>query len=267
MHYDSSLKFEERELSESNPVKYFLRTFGSDIIIRLHYHNSLEINACRNVSGVVRFESGEIDLSEDGILVIPPGIPHSYRLLKSKGSIGVYHFLTGSLPGGNYAAETLDDALYMRLEDCSSGILDNLENCRFPGSGIMKYAGSLLFIAGEIESYRKRISYRRDREDSFLRQVIDYTEKRYSGRIPLREISSAAGMSQYHFSRKFSKKAGENWSRYLRAVRLSNSIRELKNGASVSEAGAAAGFESDSYYIKCFKEEYGITPKQWIKTS
>ena len=50
----------------------------------------------------------------------------------------------------------------------------------------------------------------------------------------------------------------------LRVYRLQHSVRLLKEGLSISEAAFGSGFNSPSYFTKCFQEEYNLTPSEYL---
>lgn len=55
---------------------------------------------------------------------------------------------------------------------------------------------------------------------------------------------------------------------YIRHVRLQHAAKLLRQGSfSVSEVLYLVGFSSHSYFTKCFKAEFGSTPKEYSKTS
>lgn len=263
-------KFEERGLSAVSPVKYDIRTFKSDEYIRLHYHNSLEINICRRLKGFIRIGGTAQSLSPDCLVVIPPDTPHSYLLNNCSGTIEVFHILPDSIPGASAAIEDTLETLKIPLNECSSMITTHLNEMRILDSeNKMLFLGHLLLFLGELERIKQRSKWIGWSNSlpvgSFLRRIIDYTEANYQEKISLNDISSYSGVSKYHFCRMFKKETGETWSKYLRNVRLSNSLNNLREGMSVAEAAVSCGFESDSYFIKCFKDEYFKTPVQWVK--
>ena len=53
---------------------------------------------------------------------------------------------------------------------------------------------------------------------------------------------------------------------YLRTIRLTKAERmiEEKQG-NISEIAFSVGFSSPSYFAKCFKEEFGYTPSDFVE--
>lgn len=82
-----SFQYEEENLHSENPVIAYSKLFLNSTAVRLHYHQSLEINFCRDVSGKAYLGKVCADLSSDPILIIPPNHSHWYDIEKSRGYI------------------------------------------------------------------------------------------------------------------------------------------------------------------------------------
>ena len=65
--------------------------------------------------------------------------------------------------------------------------------------------------------------------------------------------------------RKLSAIIGKTPTSFIRNVRLQRAAKFLDEGLSVSETADRVGFATSSYLSKCFKEEYGIMPSEYIK--
>lgn len=50
----------------------------------------------------------------------------------------------------------------------------------------------------------------------------------------------------------------------VRQYRLQKATRLLSSGVDITSASYKVGFSSPSYFSQCFKEQYGITPSDWI---
>lgn len=80
--------------------------------------------------------------------------------------------------------------------------------------------------------------------------------------LSLKEIAFRTNMSLSNFSLQFKKYMGENPNSYYKKLRL-NKSRELLKTKSVTEVSYEIGFNTVSYYIKCFNDMFGLTPKQY----
>lgn len=55
---------------------------------------------------------------------------------------------------------------------------------------------------------------------------------------------------------------GMSANEYVRKHRLTKAMQMLRNGVNVSEVAMECGFNSPSYFTRCFKSEYGILPSE-----
>lgn len=75
------------------------------------------------------------------------------------------------------------------------------------------------------------------------------------------ELASAMNMSRSNLLRKIKKASGLSASQFIRKIRLEEGMELLKIGElNVSEVSHQVGFGSPSYFIKCFREQYGYPP-------
>ena len=55
---------------------------------------------------------------------------------------------------------------------------------------------------------------------------------------------------------------------YIRKCRLESAARLLRQGGmSIKEVSVMSGFNSSSYFAKCFKEHFGMLPGEFVKES
>lgn len=75
------------------------------------------------------------------------------------------------------------------------------------------------------------------------------------------ELAEALNMSRSNLLRKIKKDTQLSASQFIRQVRLKKSLEMIKQGTlTVSEIAYKVGFGSTSYFIKCFREQYGHSP-------
>lgn len=75
------------------------------------------------------------------------------------------------------------------------------------------------------------------------------------------ELAEALNMSRSNLLRKFRKQTQLSASQFIRKVRLEKSMDMLKETSfTISEVSYKVGFGSTSYFIKCFREQYGYPP-------
>ncbi|WP_242863217.1 helix-turn-helix transcriptional regulator [Caloranaerobacter ferrireducens] len=97
-------------------------------------------------------------------------------------------------------------------------------------------------------------------------KAIRYMEENYNQAINIKDIAWSLNMSESNFSLYFKKIVGISPKDYLKNIRLSKA-KELLKEHNVTEVAYNVGYENISYFIKLFKNKYGVTPKQYKKTS
>ena len=74
-------------------------------------------------------------------------------------------------------------------------------------------------------------------------------------------------MSRMNLYRKLKSLTGKTPTEYVRNVRLERAVRLLQTTSmSVNEVSDAVGFAYPSYFTKCFKDKYGISPKSCLSS-
>lgn len=80
------------------------------------------------------------------------------------------------------------------------------------------------------------------------------------------EIASMLGISRVHLYRKVKKLTDMSVSEFVISVKLKKSLEYLrKSGKTITEIAYESGFSSQSYYTRCFKEQFKISPSDYIK--
>lgn len=82
------------------------------------------------------------------------------------------------------------------------------------------------------------------------------------------ELADAVNMSRSNLLRKLKKQTGKSASQYIRKIRLDKAKELLEDSEmTVSEISYEIGFSNSSYFIKCFREEFGFPPGESRKLS
>ena len=76
-------------------------------------------------------------------------------------------------------------------------------------------------------------------------------------------LAERLNMSRSSFYRKLKALMGMTPVDYMKNYRLDAAARQLREGARVTEVAANVGFTSSSYFAKCFREKYGILPRDY----
>ena len=99
---------------------------------------------------------------------------------------------------------------------------------------------------------------------SAIKHALGYIYSESHRTLTLDEIASAAGLSKYYLAHEFKKLTGHTVIDYLNGVRCEKAAALLAEKNSTVECIAGeCGFSNTSYFIKTFKNIYGISPGQY----
>ncbi len=95
-------------------------------------------------------------------------------------------------------------------------------------------------------------------------QIMTYIRQNLSAALSLEQTAEAFQISPNYLGRIFREETGTSFVDYVTALKLDKSVELLVNTAlTIDEIAFSAGFNSSAYYIKRFKEKYGVTPKAY----
>ncbi|WP_168735734.1 helix-turn-helix domain-containing protein [Cohnella fermenti] len=99
-----------------------------------------------------------------------------------------------------------------------------------------------------------------------LEQAALHMKRQYHAAITREQLASLAGLSVWHFSRKFKDEYGETPMDYLSRIRMMRAQEHLIAGVRVQEAARLSGFADVFYFSKRFKQSIGIAPSGYMET-
>ena len=100
------------------------------------------------------------------------------------------------------------------------------------------------------------------KEPIFIIRFKDVVETRLSDSdLSVDDLAAAMNLSRVHLYRKVKAISGSSPVELLRTARLNRGYQLLVKGEkTVSEIAYEVGFTAPSYFTKCFKDEFGISP-------
>lgn len=97
--------------------------------------------------------------------------------------------------------------------------------------------------------------------------AITHIENNYKNKITLEELSSKVNLSSFYFSRIFKKETGYSPYEYIIMIRLNEAKKLLKSTKlPIKEIAFSTGFNSESNFVTCFKNNTNVTPKEFRNT-
>lgn len=106
-------------------------------------------------------------------------------------------------------------------------------------------------------------------DEKFLERVMNFIEKNISEpSLSVEELGKEAGMSRVTLYRKIKALTNQTAVEFIRSVRLKRAAQLLEqNKLNVNEVAYMVGFLDIDYFRRCFKEEFGFTPKEFASNA
>ena len=240
-------------------------------ITLLHFHEEIEIIHITEGQAEIFIDGKRFVAKSGDSLFVSPMVSHRMNVLKGK--FGYYCIcFDGKLLGdreeaGNVAEGSKKLPPMMR----NSVVAESVKNIAHLFGGDKKgrsysAVGELYRIFGEIISANLLEDAADSSDGKFALAIFKYIKGKYSEQITSGDCAEHFYIDQSSFCRKFKKCFGTTFSNYLCSYRLERARQMLEEkNLSVSEVSNKAGYANTSYFIKKYRQAYGITPKQSMK--
>lgn len=103
--------------------------------------------------------------------------------------------------------------------------------------------------------------------NSFMERFMNYITHHISENLNTDDLADAMNVSRTQLFTRIRNFAGTTPNDFLRGVRLKTAAELLaqQNGMRISEICYKTGFSSTSYFAKCFKEQFGMSPNEYMR--
>jgi len=236
-----------------------------------HLHASFEILVPRRGKVIARLDAVEREVNPGEILVIFPGLPHSY--IPSADCSG-----TMILFGNNMLFSPEEDWSDMlpvhpviRLDEVNRDVrycLDRLTAMAASGSvneALARAYLSLMFVwlQPELQPERPIQPIPKD----LLYRAMQFMSQNLTQPLSLRVTAHALGVNTYYLSHVLNERLHMGFREYLNALRIDRARRYLRvTSWSIEETAAACGFTNLRTFDRVFFERCGCTPRDFRKS-
>ncbi|HEX2609259.1 MAG TPA: helix-turn-helix domain-containing protein [Flavisolibacter sp.] len=253
------------------------KTHGS-LSIAPHFHSEYEIILIRNASGAVKtIGAHESVLGEQELLLIGPGLPHSWKPGHCTSSLireTTIHFHPNWLGNGLLHRQEMH-SLKNLLEQAEKGLrfpqetigkvlplLDQMENNK--GFNLVLNQLQLLNLLSKAEPdclcERSEVGI----GDQRLELVIQYMSRHFKEALSLKQAARMAGLSEIYFCRSFKQYSGRTFIEFLNELRVQHVSRMLTETThSITEIALEAGFKNLSNFNRIFRSRQHLSPRQY----
>lgn len=247
----------------------------------LHAHSFYEVLFCRHVSDVEYLVGTErYRLQKGDLIFIPPGVAHCPLLLnrgqepyRRDGLRMSPEFLSLATvySGGIPVSEITATPFLLRTNGTRWAFLGDLFRQCVTESREKKPGWELVVIAKAAEMLVHL--HRALNEPSagplpaekpeLLDQVLEYITEHLREKISLADVSRVFFVSQSTITQTFRNRLGISFYRCVTQRRLIVAKRMMEAGIPLEQISEQIGFKDYSSFYRAFKQEYGISPRQY----
>jgi AraC-like DNA-binding protein len=217
--------------------------------------------------GFFTVDGKQLELPANSILLYPPHARQEYRFFKADSPSFWWVHFSGTLADSLCARLGADggEPYSFPVRDAKRliPILSRMHEHMALGEDVSEVflSGCLCELIGECESERKRTS---EHTDEDVERVCTYMKLHFKEHVGVDEYARIAGLSKYHFIRRFSAYTKKTPIEYVTDVRMQRA-RELLSGdeLSVRECAEILGYSDQFYFCRVFKKHVGLSPAQF----
>ena len=247
----------------------------------LHWHKEFEIIYAGDGIGKITVDGEVLTVEAGDIVLVPPDSVHEIRQLDDEKFVYYNILFKFSLLDSDEESllykkyfSPLEEGVLVPPFFLKKGSISNqkiaeriayfVEHWKDDFSECLLTVKAEMFpVVKEIFDISRKADTRRknDTTISRMKPLISYIQNNYSERISVEDAAKLCNYSESFFMKAFKSATGFTFTDYLNNYRLEKAEEILKQTEkNVSEAAALCGFESLSYFIKCFKRKFGVTP-------
>lgn len=287
MDLEKYVQYRETKLHEQPGFAYntYLCTIPQDFVrVGLHWHDQMEFIYIKKGSGTVSINLRPCHVEAGYIVPVLPGELHSID-----GDPGVRMEYENII----FSLEVLD--CQEQSDWCRTNVIDELRQGRLtpprpicPGTAVHDELSAALDGADAASEnmepgyalivksclflclhamYRYRAQQTLSdpsRHTEQIKKLLGWVKTHFSEHISVQDAAQITGYSASHFMRIFRQETGQTFNVFLTEYRITASTYFLKETDDpISEIAMRCGFDNFSYFIRCFRKRYGLSPREY----
>jgi AraC-like DNA-binding protein/mannose-6-phosphate isomerase-like protein (cupin superfamily) len=208
--------------------------------------------------------AGKQDIAVN-FIVLPEFFNTAFSMMGAEENI-LKEFLTGTLCGKDQQTSYL----YFHVADVLpiQNLVENMVWTIFYNMGNKRSCNQItmgLLLLQLLNYMDKMETGSREFDTELIGTVLSYVEGHYCSGT-LSELAQMMNYDVYWLSREIKRRTGKNYKELLQARRMRQAAYLLTTSKlSVAEIIEAVGYSNTSYFYRKFKEQYGVSPKEYRK--
>ncbi len=280
------------EYSDVLDHKYecFTGNYTEGYEIGLHWHYFMEILLMIKGEMEMQIGSGTITAKAGEVIVLLPSVMHSLKIVSESAEYYGIKFK----PGNQHEQQTAREMKWTELSLFKMAVTEKNVRAHFPVSMVKKTDIRYMMNLAMTEMREQRSGYLSaisaavhiiltdiiriwqaegltlDNLDSPVMETLSlealpaYIDENIAEELRVEDLAVMCNLSYSGFSKKFNKMFGRPCKNYIELIRVRKVAQLLKDTKEdLSTISQETGFSDASHMIRCFKKEYGVTPKKY----
>lgn len=252
------------------PVTFWETTIYTTILSE-NWHENIELIFAVEGSGYVKSDFLQIPIKKDEFCVINSNCLHNatgnpsglsfYNIQISndfcnQNGIDIQNYVFDN----HFADDFLKEKLLL-MYNSNKNITDPLRQARI-SAALLEFTVHLI----EHHSHRRVSNFTGAGATYDINLAIGYIKSHLNEKITIDKLALQAGLSKYHFQRKFKQIMGYSAIDYINFLRCADACNYLKiHSYSVHDVFQMSCFNNYSYFAKMFKKYIGVSPSEYKK--
>ncbi len=274
--------FQTRQFMLSEDLELYYYSDSSLKQVASHSHDYYEFYFFLEGDVGIQIQGKQYPLSYGDVILIPPGISHKpiihslevpYRRFVFWISRDFYRQITAISEECSYLMDYVkaqrryifhnDRVGFNAIQSRLIRLLEELSGRRFCRDAQIFLNASDLFLYLNRLVHEQNHPRQQPELVSLPQNLCDFIEGHIDEDLSLERLSQEFFVSKYHIGHAFKEQMGLSIHRYITKKRLALCRQAILGDMSITEAYQAFGFGDYSSFYRAFKQEYGISPKEF----
>ncbi|MGC6767996.1 AraC family transcriptional regulator [Enterococcus sp. LJL51] len=128
-----------------------------------------------------------------------------------------------------------------------------------------QFVNFLVYLNKLVMNEEKEVQPKQATENTLIEDLMNYVSENLSEPLTLDDVAKEFFVSKYYISRTFKSSTGFTFHNYVLKKKLLYAKQLLVTYKNSNEIYLQCGFKSYPHFLKCFKKEFGMTPKEFLK--